>query len=281
LVEEPAQDVVLTPDLKIVYGLPNTLGAANVILAWDTDTGQRRPADDLNQGAVPYDQYIITGGGHTQPIIRNNELFAISPIYTSAGQNNNSWQVKRLSFATDSLIETINPPTAQVLADIALSTSGTTLYAAGTSGIYKYLRASGNFHTIPPELLIPGVDGNLALGLGLLYVRNFANGDVERYDSALGDYIDTIISHTAYPNLGTIQFGIDGNLHVYQGGASPKILKFNSITGGFLSSTPNSQLENSRIFYVVPEPSAAMLLSLGIAASVGRDARKRFAAVDN
>src|SRR3954470_8822058 len=89
-VEEPAQDVVLTPDLKIVYGLPNTLGAANVILAWDPDTGQRRLADDLNQGGVPYDQHIITGGGPTQPMIRNNELFAINPIYTAGSQNNNS-----------------------------------------------------------------------------------------------------------------------------------------------------------------------------------------------
>jgi hypothetical protein len=281
LVEEPADSVALTDNQQKVYGLANTLGFANYVLVWDANTGQRLPADFLALGPntlPPSDNnYIGTWLGHNQPLIRGSQLFALSPVYPGGYTETNNWQIKRFNINSHSLVEVINPPTTQHLDDIALDSSGLSLYAAGTSGLYRYTYdiISGSYGAVPPVLLIPGVDGNIAVGpTGLIYVRNFANGDVQRYTAA-GTFLDTFISHTTYPNLGTIQFGTDGNLHAYQGGSPSKILKFTALTGSLLSSTPNS-LNNGRITYLVPEPQNGMLLCVGSALLLTRRRTKVF-----
>src|SRR5262249_24382764 len=145
------------------------------------------------------------------------------------------------------------------------------LYVAGTSGIYRYTKLAGfpvsTYENALTTLVIPGVDGNIAYGPdNLVYVRNFANGDIQRYTAA-GTFLDTFISHNTYPGLGTIQFGVDGNLVAYQTlGSGNQIRKFDPLTGTLLLSTPagfaiNNFNNQGRVFYVpVPEPAGCALI---------------------
>ena len=272
--------VALTPDLAKLYTLVNTLGFSNYVIAADTSTGQFRAADTfaLSQQFPPLsgDNNYIGVSGIVQPLIAGDELFTLSRANFPGGGPEN-WQIKRFDLATHALLEVINPPTTQHLQDIAVDPLTSRLYASGTAGIYSFNRtfsftppsSFGFVYGTTPQLLIPGVSGNLAIGPGLLYVKNSANGDIQRYTTS-GAFIDTFISHNAYPNLGTIQFGVDGNLHVYQGGSgfppASNILKFSGINGNLLSSTPNSYLTNQRITFVpVPEPASWLVLVIGAA----------------
>src|SRR4029079_19154561 len=108
-----------------------------------------------------------------------------------------------------------------------------------------------------------------------LYLRNFATGDVQRYTSS-GVFVDTFLSHDDYPNIGTIQFGIDGNLHAFQvvsGGNQMR--KFDPSSGALLASTPAGFMANSRTTYIpVPEPCGVSLIAI-FAASIVSHRRSR------
>jgi hypothetical protein len=258
-IETVVETFCATPDLQKVYSFTNTLGEANYILAWDTATSAFRASDTFSPTEVGND-YVDNA---RQPVIVGNEIFVTSFIHSSSNR-----QVKRYNLTTHSLVETIDPLVPQTLDDIALTPSGNLLYAAGTSGIYRYTKVFGNYQSALTSLIVPGVDGNIAYAPdNLLYVRNFANGDIQRY-TATGAFLDTFISHNVYPGLGTIQFGVDGNLIAYQTlGTGNQIRKFDPLTGTLLLSTPATAAINNfnnqgRLFYIpVPEPGAFVLLS--------------------
>jgi hypothetical protein len=258
--ETVVESMTVSPDLKKVYSFTNTLGLANYVLAWDTNTSQFRQTDTFSPTGAG-DDYVNNA---RLPFIVGNEIFVTSFI----GQNfSGNRQVKRYNLTTHSLLETIDPLVPQAIADIALNSSGTSLYVAGTSGIYRYTKSAGNYENGLATLLIPGIDGNIAFGPdSRLYVRNFANGDIERYTTS-GTFIDTFISHNDYPSLDTIQFGVDGNLHAYQftRGLS-QIRKFDPTTGSLLSSTPAPYNGGTRITYIpAPEPAGLALVAFGLA----------------
>jgi hypothetical protein len=258
--ETIVDSMTVTPDLNKVYSFTNTLGLANYVLAWDTSTSQFRQSDTFSPTGVG-DDYVNNA---RMPVIVGNEIFVTSFI----GQNfSGNRQVKRYSLTSHSLLETIDPLVPQALDDIALNGSGTTLYVAGTSGIYRYTKSAGVYENGAATLLIPGVDGNIAFGPdNRLYIRNSANGDIQRYTTS-GAFVDTFVSHNNYPNLNTIQFGVDGNLHAYQfTPGSSQIRKFDPTTGSLLSSTPAPFNSNGRITYVpAPEPAGLALVAIGAA----------------
>jgi hypothetical protein len=257
--------LTLTPNLQKVYSFTNTLGFANYVLAWDTATNAFRLSDTFSPGGVG-DNYVNNAGA---PIILGNEVFVTSFIGMNFSGNR---QVKRYDLTTHALLQTIDPLTPQSLNDIALNASGSLLYVAGTSGIYLYDRISGVYQSTVKSLLLPGVTGNIAVGPdNRLYVRSFATGDVLRY-SLSGSFEDTFLSHNDYPNLGTIQFGVDGNLHAFQtAGGGNLIRKFNPSTGALLSSTPAGFMANGRITYLpVPEPACISLFAIFAAAIASR-----------
>jgi WD40 repeat protein len=260
-IETVVETFAVTPDLQKVYSFTNTLGDASV-LAWDTATSAYRSSDSFSPSGVG-DDYVDNA---RQPVIVGNEVFVTSFIHGSQNR-----QVKRYNLTSHALLETIDPLVPQGIDDIALNASGSSLYVAGTTGIYRYTKLGSTYENLLATLAVPGVDGNIAFGPdNRLYVRNFANGDVQRYTSA-GVFIDTFLSHNDYPNLGTIQFGVDGNLHVYQflnGGTNNQIRKFNPSTGSLLSSTPAGPIDNfnnqGRITYIpVPEPAGFALIGMG------------------
>lgn len=277
-IESFGQEAAVTPDLKKVYQFTNSLGFSDLI-ASDANTGQYLPNDSIYSWNPPgsSNAYIFQA---KQPLITpSNELFVLSLI--NSGSNSSAWQVKHFDLNTKTFIEAIDPPTPQVIDDVAFRASGAPLgvgdqlYFSTPSGIYVEQRTSpvseafgSLFSFLPP--LVPGVDGNIAIGPdNRLYVRNFANGDVQRY-TLTGQFIDTLISHTSFPNLGTIQFGVDGNLHVYQSlpfnpsmpTAYANILTFSPLTGSLLWTAPNTFMYPGRVTFVpVPEPSTLMLIS--------------------
>jgi hypothetical protein len=265
-IESYDEAVALSPDLKKTYLFVDTLGFSNYVIASDTNTGQFLPNDTL---ALPLstppqnENYILQA---RQPLIKGNDLYVLSAIDLRLPIK---YQIKHYDLATKAFVDTISPPSPQTLDDIALGSSlfGPTLYVSSPAGIYAY-SGGPNFNSLPPDLFLPGVEGNLAIGPdNLLYVRNFANGDVQRY-TQLGTFVDTFISHTNFPNLRTIQFGFDGNLHAYQEGFSASnILTFSGTSGALIFSTPN-HFVNGRITYVppVPEPATTTLFGVCIVA---------------
>jgi hypothetical protein len=274
-----------TPDLTKVYDFVNTLGFSNYVIGSRADTGQYLPA---NTFATIHPTPQIGGENYInqarQPLITNsNELFVLSQIpFTQIGQD--YWQIKHYDLATNTFVESINPPSPRRIDDIAFHEFGLLglgglldqIFFSTPTGIFKATRptptlVSQNFLPLSQVAtpLVPGVNGNIAIGPdSLLYVRNFANGDVQRYNSTTGAFIDTFISHVSFPTLGTIQFGIDGNLHVY--GGAGDILKFSASTGALLATT-HTNLLNGRITFVpVPEPAGVLLALAGAAFFVGR-----------
>jgi hypothetical protein len=271
----------VTPDLTKVYDFVNTLGYSNYVIGSDINTGQYLPANTFATPCCsfppPTDNYIEQA---RQPLVtKANDLLVLSRIQPAqSGQD--FWQIKHYDLNTNTFIESINPPTPGRIDDIAYrgvaSGGGDQLYFSTPLGVFKTTRPLPTF--ISPNFtplssfatpLVAGVDGNIAIGPDtLLYVRNFANGDVQRYNSTTGAFIDTFISHTSFPNLGTIQFGVDGNLHAY--GGSGDILKFSGATGALLATT-HTNLLNGRITFVpVPEPATGLLALVGAAFLFGR-----------
>jgi hypothetical protein len=291
-IETYGEATAVTSDLKKVYQFVNTLGYSNYIIASDANTGQYLPNDTIALGnQFPSNAPQIINQARQPLVAGNNELFVLSQIPPQQAAQN-SWQIKHFDLTTKNFIESIDPPTPQKIDDVAFRGFGAPLgfgdqlYFSTPSGIYVETRSnlSGTFGSlssfIPP--LVAGVDGNIAIGPdNRLYVRNFANGDVQRY-SLTGQFIDTFISHTSFPDLGTIQFGVDGNLHVYQGviggslNVTSHILKFSPLSGSLLASTPNTRIYPGRVTFVpVPEPTTAVLLSAFVCCGTLRGRAKR------
>jgi len=273
----------VTPDLTKTYDFVNTLGFSNFVIGSNTDTGQYLAGNTFaTNGYIPGNENYINQA--RQPLIsKSNDLFVLSQVpFTQVGQD--YWQIKHYDLTTNTFVESINPPAPGRIDDIAFREvgpfgAGDQIFFSTPLGVFKTTRPSPTFVSKTfsplPLLTLPlvaGADGNIAVGPdNLLYVRNFANGDVQRYNSTTGAFIDTFISHVSFPNLGTIQFGVDGNLHAY--GGAGDILKFSGSTGALLATT-HTNLLNGRITFVpVPEPAAVMLALTGVSFLVGRRAK--------
>jgi hypothetical protein len=267
----------VSPDLTKVYDFVNTLGFSNFVIGSNIDTGQYSAANTFSTYLCcsfpepsPNGSYIFNA---KQPLIHANDLYVISGEKLANGSYTTaSSQIKHYNLTTNTFVDSIVPTAHELIDDIAwrpsgASTSVTNLFTSSQSGISHAVTFAGQ--TILSTPIIPGARGNLAIGTDdRLYVRNFANGDVERYNPTTGAFIDAFISHTNYPNLGTIQFGVDGNLHAY--GGAGDILKFSASTGALLTTT-HTNLINGRITYVpVPEPAGVMLALAGAVLLVGR-----------
>src|SRR4051812_44483894 len=94
-VESPAPQIALSPDSTTVYGLGTSLGVAFDIIPWNINTGQVGGADGLYLMNSNLNDLLNTGfiTDGPQPIVRNNELFAIGPVYSNGQYSNTSWQV--------------------------------------------------------------------------------------------------------------------------------------------------------------------------------------------
>src|SRR5207253_1653939 len=117
--------------------------------------------------------------------------------------------IQRYNRVMDKYVETIHPPTTQHLYDFAFGPDNR-LYMAANQGIFVYQEAPAGFQLLSSAPLLGSVTGNITFGPdGRLYVRNVANGNVERY-TPLGSFVDTLIPAAAMPGSGSIQFGADG-----------------------------------------------------------------------
>jgi hypothetical protein len=204
-------------------------------------------------------------------------------------------QVKRYNLETRTFVEAINPPSEQVIYDLAVGPDQR-LYFSGEKGIYAYAEdavtgfdLSDAILALPPQAaeavvppLISGVQGNIAFGPdGKLYVRNFVSGDVDRYDPTTGAFLNTFISDASIVgDLSTIQFGVDGNLHAFRhaSGMDGHIAKFNGMTGALISETVITFGRHARgriTFLPVPEPSSVLLVMAVIAMAATCSARRR------
>ena len=289
-IEEDSQDYAVTPDFKIVYDFTNSLGYSDITYASDVETGQTLPAKYLHSGLNPPNQNFILVA--RQALIRPNDPFQIGDLFVVSAADLQSLQsnpskdvIKRYNRTTDSYVETIVPPTSQHIYDFAFGPDNQ-LYISGETGIYRY---SGT--PLPPpfpssfnwQTVISGVNGMITFGPdGRLYVRNLMTGNIDRYTTA-GSFVDTFIPDSAIPDdpnieerAKTIQFGVDGNLHVnifhpIGGNSWGAIGKYDGTTGNLLSilslgTLPNPQIPAGRITYLpVPEPSSFVFMLAGVA----------------
>jgi WD40 repeat protein len=216
-------------------------------------------------------------------LIRPHDPYGLGDLFILSRTSQNfdnpgTWNVKRFNRATKTYVETISPPTPQTVYDIAFHPDGA-LYVAGANGIFAYSESiaipgflNGGFSgRVGVMLPFSGnATGNLTFGPdGLLYVRNVATGDIDRY-TALGQLVDTFIPFSAIadsysPNVdigrGSIQFGPDGDLYLMQ---SPgKIARFNGTTGEFVHATPSIYVNDRITVLPVPEPIAALMALVG------------------
>ena len=297
----------VTPDLKTVYAFTNILGYSSVNVPFNVDTGVFQP-DQLLFTPSPFDAdegYLLAP---QQPLIHGNDLFVLSAVYGSGLLRHYNWQVKRYDLTDlrsdeNHFVETIDPPTPQELYDIAVGPSGR-LYFSGEDGVFARDIIPPEYQGWPDEvldalfpyhdpILITSATGYITSGPdGALYINNRDTRNIERYDPATGELIDTF---AAYPELSagflvdtrdsTIQFGVDGNLHMVGAALPPgqhnprvSILKLDGETGELLSFTelPYSAygIAGNRITYIpVPEPATGLMMLLGGAALIRRRRR--------
>lgn len=219
----------VAPDLSTVYFSTNTLGYSFDIPAFDSDSGDWLPDATLHSGfiyAANPDDYIIQA---RQALIRGvdplgaGDFFVISRSGASAFSSPDLSEIKRYNRTTDSYVETISPPTPQLIYDFAFGPDNR-LYMAGANGVYPFadrLRfpSDSKFSAVNPfQPAITNATGSIAFGPdGLLYLRNIDTGNIDRYTLAgapLGTFIpasaiiDRAISYPAIQvGRGSIQFG--------------------------------------------------------------------------
>jgi hypothetical protein len=262
--------VAVSPDLTTVYQFTNSLGSSSAYVY------------DLESGAyLPDKEFIGEGLFRTSmPLLRQSDPFGKGDMFTIAATaalniGDLTGVIKRYNRSArfhNTYVDTIAPPTSQRVYDFAFGL-GNRLYMAAQQGIFVYQESATGFDLLSPAPLLGGLTGKLTVGPdGHIYVVNSAAGAIQRYGTD-GSFIDNFIPiaidgpETPWTS---IQFGVDGNIHV--------LVKFNSInkyhgtTGAFLSTLELPVLgptyaysANGRVTYVpVPEPSAIMLAAFGI-----------------
>jgi hypothetical protein len=267
-IETAGVNHAVTSDLSTVYQFDNTLGFSAYVLASNVATGQYLPDKSFIAGGVccapPPNNYIYHA---TQPVIHGNDLYVISGEELSNGDISESTLIKHYNLLTKTFIEDIaSGPTAhQTIDDLAWRPSGddsslANLFVSSQSGISDVFSIGTITGFVP---VVPGVRGDIAIGPDdRLFVRNAANGDVERYNLTTGLLIDTFISHTTYPIMGRIQFGVDGDLRI--GSTGGNLMTFSGTTGTLLRSThlPFTSYYGRITYIPVPEPNSAAIIGI-------------------
>jgi hypothetical protein len=134
-----------------------------------------RPTDPLGRG----DLFTISGSAEFAPP-------GVTP------------QIKHFNRATDTFVESINPPTAQGIHDFAFGPDNR-LYMAAQNGLFVYQESSSGFSLVSPTPLIGSLTARFTFGPdGLLYLLNPNTDSVERYTTA-GAFVDTFIGSAAIP----------------------------------------------------------------------------------
>jgi hypothetical protein len=195
-------------------------------------------------------------------------LFVISGRFGFGGPPN----IKRFNRTTSSpanYIESIDPPSTQGIIDFGFGPDNR-LYMAAQNGIYVYQESMSGFNLVSPTPLLGSVTGNITFGPdGNLYLRDSLSGNVNRYTTT-GTFIDTFIPAATIPGgASSIQFGVDGNLHLLIG--SGEIGKYSGTSGNLLKlinfAGPGPTFfwsAQGRVTYVpVPEPASILLAIMG------------------
>ncbi|HEX6963213.1 MAG TPA: PEP-CTERM sorting domain-containing protein [Lacipirellula sp.] len=275
-----------TPDGTIVYVFTNTLGHSNHIFAFNAKTGAHLPAATLHSGflspADPEDQIIQA----RQALIRPVDPLAVGDLFVISDHS----EIKRYKRSTNSYVETISPPTSQAVYDFAFGPNNW-LHMAGADGIIPYREFITGLSTAEFEIanpIFPTITlatGSIAFGPdGLLYLRDLASGNVDRY-TVTGVPLGTFIPASAIADpasvdpllmagRGSIQFGPDGHLYLFQHGNNT-IGRFSGATGELKSTTPYSTASGQAAYgritvFPVPEPATAMLLVSACGVAIAR-----------
>lgn len=108
---------------------------------------------------------------------------------------------------------------------VSSAATGSVLQFNGSTGAFMSTFASGNGLSSP---------GSLAFAAdGSLFVASASS--VLHFEAGNGTFLGVAASGNGLTNPGQIQFGPDGNLYVANLGANNNILRFNGVTGAFIS----------------------------------------------
>ncbi len=283
LYEFDAQDYAVTPDFSTIYDFPFAQGFSDLVYAFDATTGQPLLDKYLNpDSTINPDQNFIYRP--RQALIWPNALLPAGDLCVISGADQSRLDaastndvIKRFTRSPSNPlgnphIETILPPFRENIYDFAFGPESD-LYISTPSGVFRYSPNSTSPQPFPQsqnwQTILPGTSGMIAFDPdGRLHVRNSVTGNIDRYTTT-GDLIDTFVSNALVSGSQSIQFGVDGNLHVntiLPGGGFPPIAaiaKFDGVSGALLSMTPLAGYFSAvgRITYVpVPEPSSVPLL---------------------
>jgi hypothetical protein len=218
------------------------------------------------------------------------------PKFSDDSLGRNVLEAIRYKFAGSSYIESIHgdtgavlqqvdaPAAAPNLSSIALGRgSNAALYAAGSGGgiyIYDNFRWHGLIPTAAPQLLVPGVTGELDVGLdNSLYVTS--SGSIHRYNGTTGADLGTFLSPADIGGnyISAAEFALNGDLYVLAAvapQASRMVYRVNGMTGQVLSSLSGAGFYGSTKIIPTPVPEPATF-SLAVVASAGFARRRRVA----
>jgi hypothetical protein len=302
-VETYGEDYAVTPDLKTLYQFTNSLRYSDLIFAFDVGTRNYLRNRLLDAPCCYY-----TAGDNTlilprMSLIRANDTFEAGDLFSISsyfGLSGSTPKIKRYNRTTDTYVESLEPPTTQRIYDFAFGPANT-LYMAAAQGIFVYVESITGFELFSPTPLIGSTTGTITFGPdGLLYVRDVTSGNVSRYTDQ-GQFVDTFIPASSIPEhygslfdlpaRGSIQFGVDGNLHLFVQTINPAdpfsnnqlIAKYDGSDGSLLEVIPLGELEPfyplyafGRVTYVpaVPEPNG-LLLAMFAASMMAGQLRRR------
>ena len=285
-VETYGEDFAVTPDFQTVYQFTNTLGVSGLIFAYDTNSREYLPGGLLHVGCCDFsnkDQLIINA---SISLIRSNDPYGAGDLF-SISENFGYPQfpeeaipkIQRFDRETDQWVESILPPTSQHIYDFAFGPDNR-LYMAAEDGIFVYEESSitHRFDLLSSAPLLDDVTGTITFGPdGRLYVRNAESGNVDRY-TLDGMFVDNFILAAAipentiglwppYPPRGSVQFGVDGNLHLLvTQSLGQAIGKYDGENGELISLIHFGNDESGlsaigRVTYLpIPEPASLLLI---------------------
>lgn len=284
MVEARGTDVAVTPDLQTVYEFTNSRGSSLKIFAYDQVGLSYLPDKSLHSGlyqpGLGIDDFILNA---RMSMVRPVDPSGKGDLYSISGslqfQPGITPQIKRYNRATDSYVETIDPPNPQPIYDFGFGPDHR-LYMAARDGIFVYEELATGFHLVSPTPLLGSLTGKLTFGPdGRMYLVNAAAGAIQRYTTD-GSFVDNFssLSIAGPDSLTSLQFGVDGNLHVLV--HNRRIDRFNGMTGTLLGSTISLGTPDyffnaiGRITYLpIPEPDSLLLAAFGMALAVERHRR--------
>lgn len=256
---------VLSDDLQTVYQIGSDLGL--FVFPFETTSGE--PVGTVNRLQISHSLAVF----EFDTIVRNNWIFLQENQSLQAFSLESGARVDGVSSLVPGLIKEVDyGPSSINLAGLGY------IYSSTSTGIYRnlFLDSAGFFGGT--ETVLEGKSGDIAIGPdGLLYVREDASGDVNKYDPSSGEFVETFLNAASFDgDLGSIQFGVDGDFYAYlyrDAGFSEEeahVIHIDGQTGTTLRTT-NIGLRfgglgiQGRIYVLpVPEPASAYYLSIAL-----------------